>query len=114
MVRALMKREFIAKAIKVHGNKYNYSKVFYENNSTEVSIICPSHSDFWQTPNAHLSKRHGCQSCGGTKLKSKDRFIQQANKAHGSYDYSKVKYINNNTKVIITCFSHGGFQANTS
>lgn len=37
-------------------------------------------------------------------------FIEKANKIHNNfYDYSKVKYINNRTKIIITCRIHGDF-----
>lgn len=46
---------FISKAILVHGNKYDYSKVEYINNHTKVCIICPEHGEFWQTPNNHLN-----------------------------------------------------------
>lgn len=37
-------------------------------------------------------------------------FIDKSNKIHnGKYKYDKVKYINNKTKVIITCQRHGDF-----
>ena len=37
-------------------------------------------------------------------------FIQKARQIHGSrYDYSKVNYINNHTKIIIICKKHGEF-----
>ena len=100
MPKALTKREFIAMAVRTHGGKYNYSKIYYENNRTEVCIICPSHGEFWQRPNHHLSQKQGCPTCGGTRLKSRDQFIEDAFRIHGnSYNYSKVDYINNCTKV---------------
>ena len=49
--------DFIKKAIEVHGDKYDYSKVEYINNSTKVCIICPIHGDFWQRPRNHLIVR---------------------------------------------------------
>ena len=55
--------EFISEAIKVHGDKYDYSKVEYINARTPVSIICPNHGEFSQTPNAHLSQKQGCRQC---------------------------------------------------
>ena len=54
--------KFIEKATKVHGNRYDYSKVEYKNNSTKVCIICKEHGEFWQTPNAHL-KGQNCPKC---------------------------------------------------
>ena len=37
---------FIKKAHAVHGNKYDYSKVEYVNNESDVVIICPEHGEF--------------------------------------------------------------------
>ena len=81
MTRALTKREFIAKAIKVHGNKYNYSKVYYENNYTKVAIICPSHGEFWQRPGVHLLGQ-GCSICSGRSQKTTAQFIREAIQTH--------------------------------
>ena len=42
---------------------------------------------------------------------NKDIFIERSNKVHNNkYDYSKVEYINQRTKVIITCPIHGDFE----
>ena len=39
-----------------------------------------------------------------------EEFIQKAKSVHGDrYDYSKVKYVNNQTKVCIVCKEHGEF-----
>lgn len=35
--------QFISEAIKVHGDKYDYSKVEYKGCNTDVLIICPIH-----------------------------------------------------------------------
>ena len=103
--------EFIKEAKGIHGNKYDYSKVEYVNNSKKVCIICPIHGEFWQTPNNHL-KGHNCPKCvgnGAYKLTT-DEFIEKANKIHNKrYDYSKVTYINDKTKVCIICPEHGEF-----
>ena len=109
MVRVLTTKQFIAKAIRIHGNKYDYSKVYYENMRTEVCIICPLHGSFYQLPRVHLMT-HACPFCGGRKLKSTIQFIQDAQRVHGNtYDYSKVEYINTRTKVEIICPKHGEF-----
>ena len=43
--------------------------------------------------------------------KTKEQFIKQCNEKHGDkYDYSKVEYINNKTKVKIICPIHGEFE----
>ena len=102
--------EFIKESKKVHGDKYDYSKVNYINWRTKICIICPIHGEFWQEPSNHLRGR-GCPKCAKSGLRlSKDEFIEKAKKIHGDkYDYSKVNYVNNHTKVCIICPVHGEF-----
>lgn len=47
--------EFERKAIRVHGNKYDYNKVKYRRVDVKVDILCPIHGEFSQTPNDHLT-----------------------------------------------------------
>lgn len=54
--------QFIVEARKVHGDKYDYSKVEYINAYTKVCIICPIHGEFWQIPTDHLNGC-GCTMC---------------------------------------------------
>ena len=114
MPRRKTKEEFLIEAKKVNGDKYDYSKVEYKNNKTEVSIICPIHGEFKMRPYSHLSGQ-GCPKCGAIengfkKRIGKDEFIKRAREIHGKkYDYSKVEYVNNRTKVCITCPQHGEF-----
>lgn len=54
--------EFIAKSQKVHGHKYDYSKVKYEGVHRSVIIICSIHGEFVKSPNSHL-KGSGCNLC---------------------------------------------------
>lgn len=54
--------EFTAKAFMIHGNKYTYEKAKYVNSKTKITITCPIHGDFEQTPNDHLDGC-GCPIC---------------------------------------------------
>ena len=105
---------FIDKAKKIHGDKYDYSKVNYVNSKTKVCIICPKHGEFWQEPRHHLSK-HGCPMCGKENSDRKqsltlNEFIEKSNQIHnGKYRYDKVNYVNAETKVCIICPKHGEF-----
>lgn len=102
--------DFISKAKELHEYKYSYEKVKYTNNKTKVTITCPEHGDFSQTPNSHLSGC-GCPECGGTKKLLSQEFIQKSNEVHNNkYDYSKVVYVNVRTKVKIICPIHGEFE----
>jgi len=102
--------EFIEESKKIHGDRYDYSKVNYINNITKIEIICKKHGIFFQTPLGHL-KTKGCPICSKEKTSlGKEGFIKLAKKIHGEkYDYSKVKYVNNKTKVEIICKIHGSF-----
>ena len=101
--------DFINRSILVHGNKYDYSKVEYKTIKEKVCIICPEHGEFWQSPDKHM-RGHGCAICGNAIRKTLEEFIIDAISVHGNkYDYSKVDYINNKTKVCIICPIHGEF-----
>ena len=109
MAAKLTLNEFIRKAKKIHGDKYDYSKVDYVNSRTKVCIICPKHGEFLQLPYKHLSG-HNCQCCNLRRKNTTADFISKAKEIHDNkYDYSKVNYVNNHTKVCIICSKHGEF-----
>lgn len=100
---------FIEKAKKIHGDKYDYSKVEYVNSNTDVCIICPIHGEFLQTPSNHL-RGHECPFCNHRKKSNTNDFIEKANKIHNNrYDYSKVNYTRSDEKICIVCPEHGEF-----
>ena len=111
----LTTQQFIERARKIHNDKYDYSKVEYVNNRTIVCIICPIHGEFWQIPQNHLNC-NDCPKCAKLRAKQKlslggEQFIKKAREIHGDkYDYSKVEYINCDTKVCIICSEHGEFE----
>ena len=111
---SISKDEFIKQAQEIHKNedgtpKYDYSKVEYVNKTTKVCIICSEHGEFWQEPRNHLKGLVGCEKCKGEKIRkslalSTEEFIKKSMETYGDkYDYSKVKYINNNTNVCFIC-----------
>ena len=102
--------EFIEKAKKVHGDKYDYSKVEYKTANDKVCIICPEHGEFWQRASNHL-RGVSCPKCSHRSTKyTNEEFIAKAREIHGDkYDYSKINYVNNHTKVCIICPKHGEF-----
>lgn len=56
-------QDFISKAKIKHGQKFDYSEVHYINQKSPVKIICPTHGEFLQTPDKHLSSKFGCSKC---------------------------------------------------
>jgi hypothetical protein len=101
--------KFIINSIKVHGNKYDYSKVDYKTVGKKVEIICQKHGEFFQTPNSHLKGR-GCFYCGGTYKLLSEEFVEKSKKIHNDkYEYFKMDYKNCREKVNIICPVHGRF-----
>lgn len=105
---------FIEKACKVHGDKYDYTHVEYRGSEKKVTIVCPIHGEFRQTPHSHISGQ-GCPICGrilsdNNRKKGLELFLKQAHEAHGDkYDYSKVDLKTRREKVCIICPKHGEF-----
>ena len=105
---------FIEKSKLIHGDKYDYFKVDYIKSKVNVIITCKVHGDFLQTPNNHLRGANCNKCCVITNSEKKKitshEFIKRCNEIHGDrYDYTKVDYIDANTKVIIICKEHGEF-----
>jgi hypothetical protein len=108
--------EFIEKAQKVHGDKYDYSITTYgSGNTSEIIIICRNHGSFLQTPSHHLGGR-GCPVCALLSRASKsagsiEEFVERAQALHGDrYDYSRAKhYSNRKSRLTILCKVHGEF-----
>lgn len=103
--------DFIEKAKKIHGDKYNYEHTVYKNSRTKVKIVCKIHGEFEQRSFDHLKGR-GCIYCANDKLRcSKDLFLEKAKKIHGKlYSYDEVIYINSKEKIKIVCKKHGVFK----
>jgi len=55
--------KFIEKSNNIHNSFYNYDKTNYVRTNIKVTIICPIHGEFYQTPNSHLNGK-GCYNCG--------------------------------------------------
>lgn len=114
MPKVVTTEKWIERAILKHGNKYDYKNSIYLGCQKPINIICPIHGEFTTLPMNHL-QGHGCPECGKLISSKKqasnvNSFIDEANKIHNyKYDYSKVNYVNNRTKVIIVCPTHGEF-----
>jgi very-short-patch-repair endonuclease len=107
--------KFIHKANNVHNGFYDYSCSVYNGANSKIEILCPVHGTFEQTVKHHLSG-HGCKKCSFGKLakkkaKSELEFIAECSNIHKEkYDYSKVSYVNNQSKITIICKEHGEFE----
>ena len=103
------KETFILRANKVHNNKFDYSQVKYINARTAVTIKCPVHGEFSQTPYTHLSSKYGCILCGHIATgkhsrSSTDKFVTTAKRKYGEkYTYDKAVYNTAISDIAISC-----------
>lgn len=58
---------FIADAVALWGDRFDYSSVVYAGSHTPVTVICRAHGPFQQTPTNHLFGKLGCSACGHMK-----------------------------------------------
>ena len=106
--------EFIEKAKKVHGiDKFDYSKVNYVNNYTNVLIRCIEHDNTVNVcPKTHLKGYLPCSFC---RLKKQSVFLEEVNKIHDfKYDYSLTKYAGALKEIKVICPKHGEFETTAS
>ena len=106
-----------------HNNKYDYSKVIYKGAKDKVEIVCPIHGSFWQTPDDHIRKGHGCPQCGKENRKkgkfktdikatiTKDEFLHKSKELYGNkYQYPELENVfSYRRKIKIICPIHGEF-----
>ena len=80
--------QFIEDCKKVHGDKYDYSKLKFENIMKPVLIICKEHGEFIQIANIHLNSKSGCKKCS-----YKGRIYKKHNRIRGVSRGSLVKKV---------------------
>ena len=112
MSKKITTEEYINVCNKIHNFKYTYDKTVYKDAKSTVIITCPieGHGDFKQVAGYHRAG-NGCQKCSKNIKMSEKEFEIRAKKVHNNkYIYTNVKFPN--TKVIITCKTHGDFYMN--
>jgi hypothetical protein len=82
--------QFVDEARKVHGDKYDYSKVENIYSRQKVCIICREHGEFWQTPYHHLDG-HGCPKCATERNATKQRVWTKERCYEEASRYSELK-----------------------
>jgi very-short-patch-repair endonuclease len=100
--------DFLRKCYDKHGDKYDYSLVEYTGSQNKVKIIFEG-KIYEQKAGAHIHSSGLVEKV--ILKKTTKQFIKESNEIHNfRYDYSKVNYVNNQTKVIIICSIHGDFE----
>lgn len=103
-------RDYIELARELRGDKYDYSKVDYQNSQDQIIIICPDHGEFRQIPTNHLQGAD-CLKCSNIYRRTTEDFIKEVAKIHnGKYGYLKTEFTTVDSSIIITCPNHGNFE----
>lgn len=107
---------FIEKAVKIHGDRYDYSRIrSYSKNSIKLPIVCKDHGIFMMSANSHLSQRQNCPRCAKEKCRQNlildvEILKQRLNGLHDNfYQYHYNTYQAMTKKMKITCPLHGDF-----
>lgn len=82
--------EYIKKAKKKHGNKYDYSKTIVQQRTTKIKVICRKHGEFLTCKSAHL-KGVGCKKCANEYNTGTYKFTEWFRQAEKSKNFDGFK-----------------------
>jgi len=95
--------QFITKSKQIHGNTFDYSNIKYTRGVDKINIKCKICSnDLVIQAKSHLTGI-GCKYCGGCASNNKTFIKKSKTKYKNRFNYDKVEYINQNTKIILKC-----------
>lgn len=106
-------QEFESSMVEKFGDRFKL--ISYSGMKSSCVIECKIHGEQKLLAQNFLRSDYGCPECGHDKCRTHlrgdaNKFIGLAKQVHGeTYNYSKVVYVNNRTKVEIICNKHGSF-----
>lgn len=101
--------EFVARAVSIHGDKYDYSKAVYVSARTPVVIVCRTHGEFVKDPDHHVGKqRGGCPKCSGKERVPAEKRVEQLKHIPGlTFVKLDGKHTNAYSRATMRCDSCG-------
>lgn len=87
-------KDFIKKAIKIHGDIFDYSKTEYKGSYEKVTIYCKKHNGYFTTLAHSHTTGTGCNICCESKMERKIRFILKKKKINFKCQYKFKKCFN--------------------
>jgi len=86
---------FLIEANEIHGNKFDYSKIFQHDikgKDSRILLTCLECKYSWETTiHSHITGKTGCPLCKKVAPWTLERFLSQARIIHGdNYDYSEI------------------------
>lgn len=70
--------KFLAKLREKYGNKFGLEQFVYENSTSPVTLICPTHGAFSRLPHQILNSRFGCPECGNEVQRKQQEELHNA------------------------------------
>jgi hypothetical protein len=119
MPKAITAEEFFARCREVHGDKYDYSDSIFSGTNRPITIRCPEHGEWTSRAKTHMygaacllcSAKLRAKKAGDVMRHTTEQVVAEFRAVHGDkYDYSRVEYRTNHTKVTIICPEHGEFK----
>lgn len=114
--RSITFPEFLARAKVVHGDRYSYRESEYKGYRTKITVVCPEHGEYTQTPEQHATQKHGCPKCASEANRPKRisalENLSKCKEVHGegSYTYDLESLaLGSSTHWKIVCPTHGPF-----
>lgn len=111
--RAANEARFLHNARAKFGDRFDYSQIRYQQQKTPVTIVCPDHGAFVQTPDRHLQSELGCPKCGvlGRAARKNDigreGFLKAFQIKHGERIELLSKYSKAREPIRCRCKVHG-------
>ena len=111
--------EFKVKAFKVHGDRYDYSKVDLQGNSVKVIVVCKEHGNFLITPGHHKTGK-GCRQCSikENSIKCKELWADYLEfvktKHDNKYSYKSPQDNYRPLRLQVICPTHGEFDISST
>jgi hypothetical protein len=103
--------DLVKEAKLIFGDLYEYINIDRTEKKSKLIIKCKIHGEFKKIFNDHITRHQGCPHCVGRAKLNTDNFIERSEKINGNlYDYSMTNFKTTNTKVVIICKIHGGFE----
>lgn len=104
--------EFLKRAGETHGDTYSYKLDTYTAYTEKMTIVCPVHGDFQQSPLQHVQLKHGCRFCAWAANGQKaawtvEEFETACKRIHNNKYVYTGDFTNTLSPVTVICPVHG-------
>ena len=115
----LLKNKIKAEKLYIDKNYDNIEFFYDDRDELMVKFICrekycdgTEHGEQIQTGTHFLKDGNGCAKCSShlSKAYTTEEWVRIAKHKYPEFTYEKTKYVNKETKVIVTCEKHGEFE----